>query len=100
MGIFNEIKAQFRPSPIVTDGLAAVAQQPNPHQDAGTTDKEHLNTTSKEVDPAREVDHQAAGVAKIEAVAAVWGKRGKYILFAGSVSSSNSVCTSRKAKIF
>jgi hypothetical protein len=80
MGIFNTVRAQFRPSPETVDSQDATEMHP--------TTVTHADGQMKEPDveislkAAQPVDVES-GVARVEAAQAVWGKNGKYIIIAG-----------------
>lgn len=71
---WNSIAAQFRPSP-TTNGAEITTRVP---QDA--TEKNDIEVEVLKTAPRTVVE---SGVARVEAVQAVWGKHGKYIIVAG-----------------
>ncbi|KAI9730867.1 MAG: hypothetical protein M1834_005585 [Cirrosporium novae-zelandiae] len=82
MGFIDTVKAQLSPSPVQLDGLeeTTVISDPSPNEvsQEKTDIKTNIQATERECQTL-----EAGGVANVEAVQAVWGKRGKYVLVAG-----------------
>lgn len=91
MGFFESVKAQFKPSP---EAFAAQHVEHDPATPAATAaDAEKGNTGAGPdiTDAEAEINEKAGfsaqppqdGVARVMAIQAVWGKKGRYILIAG-----------------
>jgi hypothetical protein len=82
---WDSVTAQFHPSP---DTIVSEVT-PAPHNE---TEKSDIDVEVQK--PTQRVIDQP-GVAKVEALQAVWGKHGKYIIIAGSVflTSQKTVLT-------
>lgn len=82
MGFNNSLKRQFRPSPDVVE-LGEVSHGLDIQQT-----EEQRNTTDVDLETMKQGHHQPveSGVARVEAVQAVWGNHGRYFIIAGLVS--------------
>lgn len=75
MGYFSQVAAQFRPSPTTADSTS----------EGSIDDKDaKLESLDHEVRPVHGED-TAGGVARVEAMQAVWGKHGQKFLVLGYV---------------
>jgi hypothetical protein len=84
MGIINAITAQFKPSPsnIESTGTSPPTQPRETHE---AQDEKHEQEVDVELQKSEAVYRPDIdpGVARVEAIQAVWGKKGKYIIIAG-----------------
>jgi len=84
MGYFNSVTAQFRPSPGPLEG-SDITPVPQPQ----TQDEKEKRDANIDVDVELQKSDAVyrpnvdPGVASVEAIQAVWGKKGKYIIIAG-----------------
>lgn len=83
MGFLKSVTAQLRPVPDVLDS-EEVHEMPHAALTTTADDKNDANVDVElqkpDFNPQPSVE---AGVARVEAVQAVWGKRGRYLIIAG-----------------
>ncbi|RDW62587.1 hypothetical protein BP5796_10889 [Coleophoma crateriformis] len=84
MGVLGMIKAQLQPKEVEGTTLTTTIERSasaNSSTEAARDDEKAVGITTTAEAPVETFD--ASGVARIEAVQAVWGNHGKYILWAG-----------------
>jgi hypothetical protein len=89
MGFLDAVKAQFRPSAdsgvaqhAAPEDAAAPATVTGDFEKSAATEPTDVDTEAGEK-VIYQVQPEQQGVARVEAIQAVWGKKGRYILIAG-----------------
>lgn len=81
MGFLSSVKSQFLPSPEIVES-SHHAPELSHSPTAQEKDEIHDADIETIVKPAHKLDVEG-GVARVEAIQAVWGKHGKYLIIAG-----------------
>jgi hypothetical protein len=88
MGFLDSIRGQFKPGPENVHGISLTQVPPAEHASNDMEKQEHIvaaDAGEPPLKPDNTVEAGAIGAAKAEAVQSVWGKKGRYLIIAGSV---------------